>query len=184
MYNHYKQRNESLKKLGFNSYKEYLSSPLWKGIRLKVMDRENNICQICHITKAEHIHHHNYAYKTLRGDKRKLRHLVAICKNCHEKAEFLDNSLKATLPQANARMGLPSTKICPCCNKTRSWTDFQNFSGTATYNYCKSCRKKRKAGMKRIDNLIKLNQAGGSSKQTLPSYCERLSFFCENNHNN
>lgn len=154
MFNHYEYRNQAVKKLGFNSYQEYLASPLWKSIRVKVLDRENNTCQICHIAKADHIHHHNYTYKTLRGDKRKLRHLIAICKDCHKKAEFLDNNVKSTLPQANARMGLPSMMVCPCCNKSKAWTDFQNFSGNATYNYCKPCRRKRKAGLKRINSFV------------------------------
>ncbi|MFA5381876.1 MAG: hypothetical protein WC356_01835 [Candidatus Micrarchaeia archaeon] len=137
---HYKQRNISLQKLGFKTYQEYLCSDLWRKIRRKVLGREKNICQICHKNIATQIHHHNYKYETLRGDKRKLRHLVAICGDCHKKAEFSDCGDKSSLPEANERMNLPNYKICPQCNTKRVWTDFENFTGTKSYPKCKSCR--------------------------------------------
>jgi hypothetical protein len=80
----YLNRWKVLRKLGFNSYNHYLSSPLWRGIRKKVLTT-HKFCRICH-RKAVQVHHLSYSRAVLLGEN--LRPLVPICIGCHHKIEF------------------------------------------------------------------------------------------------
>jgi hypothetical protein len=149
-YKDYQARDELLVSMGYASYKEYLRSPTWRKIREKVLERANGLCELCGEPAAE-VHHLSYSKEILRGDKRKLRHLIAICRACHQSGEFAAGQ-KVSRPETNRRMNRPGLKECPLCKKARAWTDFENFSGTQVYKVCKSCRRK-KSNRKHIRRL-------------------------------
>ena len=81
----YASRNFTLKKLGFNTYKDYLKSPLWKRIRAKVLTHANYTCEICR-SKANQVHHSRYHRNDLLG--KTLKFLHALCEDCHYNVEF------------------------------------------------------------------------------------------------
>ena len=146
----YQKRDELLISMGYSSYKDYLRSPTWKNIRERVLKRANGLCELCGRPAAQ-VHHLSYSREILRGDKRKLRHLIAICRVCHQSGEFAADQ-KVSRPEANRRMDRPGMKECPFCKESRAWTDFENFSGTQVYKVCKSCRRK-KSNRKNIRRL-------------------------------
>jgi hypothetical protein len=85
----YLKRNQRLKNEGFSSYQEYLKSPTWKAIKLKIRVRQEikplqwGRCQSCFKTKDEVLlvpHHMRYK---LRGTS--LGSLIMVCQSCHEK---------------------------------------------------------------------------------------------------
>ena len=80
----YKQRDESLRELGFGSYEEYLRSGVWRWIRKQVMRRARGLCQSCKINKAVEVHHTSYSVRVLLGIR--MQALVAVCSMCHEMA--------------------------------------------------------------------------------------------------
>ena len=63
----------------YKGYLEYLRSDKWKEIRLKILKRDNNLCQKCKSEKAYHVHH--LTYKNLFHEK--LEDLISICIKCH-----------------------------------------------------------------------------------------------------
>lgn len=81
----YSQRNKKIRAMGFADYREYLSSKLWHTIRVRVMRRDGGRCRMCQ-AEATEVHHLRYTQRVLdgRGDK----HLMALCRACHEQAEF------------------------------------------------------------------------------------------------
>lgn len=81
--NPYRDRNETLQKLGFNTYKEYLKSDLWKSIKKRVMDAAGERCSRCSYrgTKRLQVHHRSYDLRTLVGTD--LRSLTVLCRSCH-----------------------------------------------------------------------------------------------------
>ena len=85
MFDEYKSRNNILKTLGFETYKSYLESSLWKDIRGRVLFRDKNICQACK-KPATVVHHRDYYRPTLDG--RHLHGLISLCVQCHEFIEF------------------------------------------------------------------------------------------------
>jgi len=60
-------------------YQEYLQTDHWKQLRKKIMDRDNNTCQICGVP-ANHVHHMTYVH---RGNEYEFE-LVALCYECHK----------------------------------------------------------------------------------------------------
>ena len=84
-------RARTLFYLGFNSYKEYLRSKLWRGIRQRVFAAKGRQCVLCG-RKAAQIHHRSYDRATLLGLI--LTFLEPICKRCHEKIEFTETGRK------------------------------------------------------------------------------------------
>lgn len=86
----YQQRDEVLLDLGFESYKAYLASDLWIGIRRIVME-ENPNCAIC-LRKSTQVHHMSYVRDVLVGTNR--TELKAVCFGCHRKIEFYANGRK------------------------------------------------------------------------------------------
>ena len=80
----YAKRDRVLWKLGYNSYAEYLASPLWKAIRARVLAASPE-CSACP-RKATQVHHQRYTEPVLRGQ---LDHCLSpVCGSCHKKAEF------------------------------------------------------------------------------------------------
>lgn len=86
MASRYQTRTENLKKLGFDSYKEYLASDLWRTIRQSVMDRDK-CCRTCR-KPAYTAHHVTYSLEVLKGED--LSQLISTCKGCHYDCEFED----------------------------------------------------------------------------------------------
>lgn len=85
----YQARNETLKEMGFASYKGYLASDIWSRIRKAVLERDGGQCRICIRTfkkGARAVHHLSYSRETLEG--KKLDNLIAVCHYCHHRMEF------------------------------------------------------------------------------------------------
>ena len=81
----YRERNRILRALGFNSYSEYLGSEMWAQVKQKVW-REGAKCVVCAGVATE-LHHRRYCKCDLEGLVTK--HIVPICRDCHQRIEFL-----------------------------------------------------------------------------------------------
>lgn len=88
-----------LRRLGYRSYKDYLSSSLWISIRSKFLSI-HTVCACCD-KPANTVHHRNYTEDTLTG--KSLQALIALCKGCHYRIEFT-NGKKLSLAQANKKL--------------------------------------------------------------------------------
>lgn len=91
--NQYQQRAEFLKALGYESYRHYLSRPLWASIRKAVIGRDKK-CRLCG-AEPYTAHHITYNSQVLAGSD--LSQLIAVCRGCHHSIEF-DGELKLTRP--------------------------------------------------------------------------------------
>ena len=60
-------------------YSEYMKSDKWKAIRLKVLKRDNNLCQACLDAPAQDVHHKTYENI---GDEL-MYELISVCRDCH-----------------------------------------------------------------------------------------------------
>ena len=80
----YEQREESLRLLGFGSYEQYLSSPIWYFLRKIAMKKARGMCRGCNINKATQVHHTSYSPRVLLGHR--LDKIVPVCDMCHEMA--------------------------------------------------------------------------------------------------
>jgi len=92
----YASRNANLKRLGFDSYKDYLASETWRAIRRKVYAAKGGSCHLCG-ERATELHHNRYHTNDLSG--KCIRFINPICRVCHKGIEFRDEQ-KATLKQA------------------------------------------------------------------------------------
>lgn len=70
-----------LRRLGFESYADYLASPLWARIRAAVMKKAGGACVDCG-EKATQAHHERYTFENLRGER--TDGIVALCRDCHK----------------------------------------------------------------------------------------------------
>lgn len=84
------ERDKTLLKLGFASYRDYLHSKLWKLIRAGKLE-ETPKCELCGCA-ARHVHHMDYTQDTLQG--RKPWKLVCLCAGCHKSVEFREDGSK------------------------------------------------------------------------------------------
>ncbi len=83
----YAQRNRLIRThCGFDTYAAYLASDLWKSIRRSVLKADKATCRCCGRNATE-VHHIRYTVKNLTGKSRK--HLISICRECHEAIEFV-----------------------------------------------------------------------------------------------
>lgn len=94
-----KRKKKATKKTfaGFAKYSQYLSSALWKEIRLRVLDNCKWTCQLCN-GAARQVHHRSYDKRTMNGSK--LTHLLAVCSRCHKRIEFDDEGKKRSAKKA------------------------------------------------------------------------------------
>jgi len=99
----YCSRNNCLLSLGFDSYRAYLSSPLWKRIRSRVLCEKGNFCIRCG-AETRLVHHSDYRIATLEG--RDLSGLHPVCHGCHGFAEVAPSGEKRSLGEANSLLGL------------------------------------------------------------------------------
>lgn len=90
----------AFKQLGFATYQDYLNSPLWKGIRARVLIRDGNKCRLCQ-RNAEQVHHRAYDYATMSGCC--IDRLISICESCHHDIEFTKEN-KNTVKQTERKL--------------------------------------------------------------------------------
>jgi hypothetical protein len=63
----------------FKQHNEYLQTNQWKAIRLKVLKRDNNLCQGCLEAPATEVHHLNYDH----WKNELMFELLSVCYDCH-----------------------------------------------------------------------------------------------------
>ena len=63
----------------FKQHNEYLQTDQWKAIRLKVLKRDNNLCQCCLEAPATEVHHLSYVH----WKDEWMHELMSVCYNCH-----------------------------------------------------------------------------------------------------
>lgn len=81
----YVQRRVVLKRLGFADYRQYIVSPLWKTIRMRVL-RDRPWCELCQAKRSTQVHHQSYSEDVMSGEED--TGLVATCSGCHHFVEF------------------------------------------------------------------------------------------------
>jgi len=96
--NAYEKRDRLLRALGYASYGQYLRSTTWENIRETVL-RENNYCCVRCGRRATQVHHRHYSRAVLTGQN--TRSLIAICYDCHTKAEREEDGSKRDIVEAN-----------------------------------------------------------------------------------
>jgi hypothetical protein len=96
----YHNRNQELRMVGWEDYKKYLESDIWKRIR----EREFKCARVCEICRgsATQLHHWSYEIEVMMGSIPE--HLIPLCRNCHERIEFGANAEKLSLPNANRKL--------------------------------------------------------------------------------
>jgi cytochrome c553 len=87
------------KRLGFNSYKQYLQSDLWKSIRRRVFHRDGSCCVLCQKPAAQ-AHHRSYDYSTMSGND--ITMIISLCCGCHHKIEFDKRNKKRSSHEVEA----------------------------------------------------------------------------------
>jgi hypothetical protein len=97
----YRLRNIQLKTLGFDSYQEYLKSPLWMSIRKMFHKRwKGKPCQCCGMVRKLIPHH--IKYKGI--DKINLSSIMPVCESCHSGIHAISNKhSNLTIKQATKR---------------------------------------------------------------------------------
>ena len=108
-----------LKDLGFESYEAYQRSELWKSIRVRVIERDGEICQCCKKRPIKCVHHKQYDLDTLAGAS--LKHLVGLCGGCHRMAEFHKRGGKNTLREANKKLKMLGNMYEKRKSKSAAW---------------------------------------------------------------
>lgn len=98
----YRKRDAKLRRLGFESYREYLDSDLWKSIRLKVLQRDDFKCVVCG-QPAQVVHHANYSMHNLANGGPTMR---SMCHGCHHFIEFDQDGKKVRLSESRSRLKL------------------------------------------------------------------------------
>lgn len=86
-------------------YQKYLTSPIWKEIRQRVMARDGGTCQACG-KLAIVVHHKSYERAVLDGQRDDM--LVSLCLTCHRTIEFETDAngkdVKNSLTVANRKL--------------------------------------------------------------------------------
>jgi hypothetical protein len=95
----YESRDFALRELGFNSYKEYLRSDLWRSILRRVYALKGSLCYLCGF-QAHAIHHNRYHVNDLSG--KHMKFVFPICNGCHERIEFSKHKHKK-MPLSHAK---------------------------------------------------------------------------------
>ena len=65
------------------TYAEKLKDPRWQKLRLKVLDRDNWMCQICFDTESTLHVHHRYYLSNKEPWEYPMVALVTLCHSCH-----------------------------------------------------------------------------------------------------
>lgn len=122
---------ETLGRLGFSTYREYLQSDLWKRIRARVMSREGGKCRVCGV-KATQVHHKDYGDEVMAGED--LKRLVPLCGKHHDEIEWCEGR-KCKLYEANRRLRAIAQAVAPKAGKKRK--------GKRRHRICTKCGKVR-----------------------------------------
>lgn len=88
----YSERDLLLKKLGYTSYSEYLSSQEWKEIKAKVHSRNKRkwkFCNICGTNWDLELHHSSY--KVI-GNPNPGNTVKLLCRGCHQEVHDYSKS--------------------------------------------------------------------------------------------
>lgn len=142
MSNTYAGRNETLRELGFATYKIYLESEQWKEIKRKAYAKHGYKCKLCP-KKATELHHFSYSKSVLLGND--LDKIIPVCGGCHLKIEFKRNGEKRKLASAQTQYKILAkiiakpkpkfvTRKCPECGNTMS---------PNKHKQCKVCMKSK-----------------------------------------
>ena len=77
----YKYRDMLLREMGFQNYKYYLSSELWRDdIRPRVIDKYNEECMLCEEKcDSPEVHHLEYSKHNLLGES--LDGMIVLCRS-------------------------------------------------------------------------------------------------------
>lgn len=84
-------RDQLLNRLGFQSYRQYLRSDLWYGIRSRILSRDQHTCRCCS-EPATQVHHRSYRWFVLIGEDEDK--LISLCDQCHYVIEFYESGMK------------------------------------------------------------------------------------------
>lgn len=104
----WKIREESLGRLGFESYSDYLESDLWKRVRRRVFASKGKKCVFCGL-KASQVHHHSYAIWVMEG--RDLAPLSPVCNRCHDHGSVTKDGYVRTPKTATRAMRRLANKL-------------------------------------------------------------------------
>lgn len=104
-----RERKDALQRLGFDDYRQYLNSPLWHSIRLRVYARDKHRCVRCR-KPAAHIHHTHYGYEALTG--KRIEGMQAVCAGCHKCGHLHGKIIPVDIPPRKRR---PALAVCPGC---------------------------------------------------------------------
>ena len=72
----------------YAKYHRYLETKEWKTIRDKVLKRDDSLCKICNVKKADDVHH--LTYENVFNEK--LEDLISVCRKCHSEIHFPSSS--------------------------------------------------------------------------------------------
>lgn len=97
----YDVRGYHVHQLGFASYADYLSSPMWWKIRRRVMEQHECRCAFC-LAPATAVHHASYKKAVLNGSD--ISPLYPVCEACHHFGEFAEDGRKTRPEEATERM--------------------------------------------------------------------------------
>lgn len=98
----YDERDAVIRGLGFESYKHYLQSDLWRTIRTQVYQKHGHKCYVCRAAgrfrvPATEVHHRRYSLRNLSG--KSIFGMFPVCRTCHTSVEF-KNGQKVTTKKA------------------------------------------------------------------------------------
>lgn len=91
------KRAQRLRKLGYATYDEYLSSPHW--LRLRELYRHSGRPQACICGEAESLHLHHITYDRVGAEE--LTDLIALCPGCHTAIHELERRGEISLDPAD-----------------------------------------------------------------------------------
>ncbi len=94
----YADRDATLSKWGFKSYREYLESDRWTAVRLAVFAAKGDLCILCR-KPANQVHHTRYQPNDLTG--RSIEHLHPFCGKCHKRVEIDGKGRKRSMKKTN-----------------------------------------------------------------------------------
>lgn len=84
----YIKRNKALKKMGYSSYKEYLSSDEWRMVKERFRKKKgSNRCFVCGTSGNLQVHHNKYHAKPMKNGT--TGNLIALCGECHKEVHLL-----------------------------------------------------------------------------------------------
>ncbi len=136
-----RERADALKRLGFDSYRQYIASPLWKSIRDRVLARDGHKCVRCK-KPARTVHHAHYGYDVLRGER--IESLASACGSCHESCGHSGGGIRPLKPLSRQnKKRLKNQRLrkrkCPGCGVPKR------------HGLCRPC-KRAKAQANELDN--------------------------------